>query len=148
MIIVTLPKKINFKRSFMSEPDFKDMEIEDFHFLNGTKILGFDVPVDFPRSEVIYSVETEKGIVVFHHYTSCCERVFLEEAMGDSKSLIGETIVSFQEVSSDDAPAVDYESFTWTFYNIVTTNSDLTLRFLGRSNGYYSERVDLGWVPI
>lgn len=79
-----------------------------------------------------------------YHCQSCCESVELAdfEVHGE---LSGE-IASADEVSLDDT-RVDGEpeymdSCTWTFYNLHTPRGSLNMRWLGESNGYYSESVD------
>lgn len=81
------------------------------------------------------------------HDQDCCEYVRIEDIDGDLDDLLKGPILKAEEVSSSD-PAFykpdtvsDEESFTWTFYKLVNNAGYLTIRWLGTSNGYYSESV-------
>ncbi len=82
-----------------------------------------------------------------YHRDDCCESVNIEDICGDFEDLYGEELVIAEEVSnSTDDPKDGYdESFTWTFYKLVTNKGSVTIRWYGTSNGYYSESVD--FVP-
>ena len=84
------------------------------------------------------------------HFQSCCESVQIEDVIGDVADLQDATVIDARKETSetdpdDRAPDEDNryrESFTWTFYIIQTNKGAATIRWLGESNGYYSESVD------
>lgn len=71
------------------------------------------------------------------HYDDCCERVQLVDVAGDPKDLIGRALAICEETTSVS------ESGTVTWYKFVTMEGSVTLRWLGQSNGFYSESVDV-----
>ena len=80
---------------------------------------------------------------VFYHEQDCCETVRIEEIIGDLKDLTNRKLLQAEEVSNADGPYPRAESYTWTFYKFATNRGSVTVRWLGESNGYYSESVDL-----
>ncbi len=77
------------------------------------------------------------------HSQDCSESVELHDITGDLSDLIGTPILEASERSStDNKPHGDADSWTWTFYELRTIKGSVTLRWLGESNGWYSERVD------
>jgi hypothetical protein len=83
------------------------------------------------------------------HRQDCCESVSLYDvAGGELSDLAGQTVLDAFKTTNRDSDmgvATDF-SFTWTFYTIRTNTHTLTLRWLGESNGYYSEDVDFELV--
>lgn len=78
-----------------------------------------------------------------HHYQDCCESVSIDDITGNLADIVGSPITMADEVSNDDFPAPEYaESYTWTFYKLATVKGYVDVRWLGQSNGYYSESVD------
>lgn len=78
------------------------------------------------------------------HDQSCCETVLIEDVCGDLSDLVGEVLTAEETSNSNDpVPGREYapESYTWTFYRIGTARGLVTVRWLGESNGYYSESV-------
>ena len=95
-------------------------------------------------------IHTECGQeYMFCHSQDCCEHVDLNDFDGDLDDLVGALVISAEEVSNSDEgekPDEYSESWTWTFYKIETDKGGLWMRWLGESNGYYSESVDFVWV--
>ena len=91
--------------------------------------------------------ETAQGErFMFAHQQDCCERVDINDIVGDLQDLVGEPLLLAEEVQGEtplDFNEREYESVTWTFYKFATRKGYVDVRWLGESNGYYSEGVDL-----
>ena len=84
------------------------------------------------------------GEFVFYHSQDCCESVRIEDIGGDISDLVGSPILRAEEASREAAnEETDDYSGTWTFYKFSTIKGNVTVRWLGTSNGYYSESVYL-----
>lgn len=91
---------------------------------------------------------------IFFHEGDCCETVRIEDVCGDLSDLVGSPLFEVEEVSNYEPAAGTSpwetgkrekpdESFSWTFYRFSTVKGTVTVRWLGESNGYYSESVSL-----
>lgn len=80
---------------------------------------------------------------VFYHEQDCCESVTIAEIHGDLSDLVGVPIVVAEVRSEHNEDDSDWESSTWTFYEFRTIKGSVTVRWLGVSNGYYSESVNI-----
>jgi len=89
--------------------------------------------------------ETAEGeVFLFSHYQDCCESERIEDVCGEIQDLVGEPLLLAEEVSGYIGPEPEYaDSYTWTFYKFATRKGYVDVRWLGESNGYYSESVDL-----
>jgi len=111
------------------------------------------VTVNAGKDRVLFVCEDGEAFVAYH-MQACCEEVGIHDILGDVSSLIGSRITrTVENESSNDWPedvpdsreedAEDfYYSFTWTTHRIETASgSVVTFRWLGKSNGAYSESV-------
>lgn len=103
------------------------------------------------EDEVVFELEDGRKFKLYHEQ-DCCESVTINdiEGMIDENHLVDleGSEVLFAEESSNEPPDGEYgESSTWTFYRIGTIKGSVVIRWLGSSNGYYSESVDFRyWV--
>jgi hypothetical protein len=81
---------------------------------------------------------------MFAHSQDCCETVRINDIVGDLQDLVGEPLLISEEVKGATEPDEEhYESYSYTFYKFATRKGYVDVRWLGESNGYYSEGVDL-----
>jgi hypothetical protein len=79
---------------------------------------------------------------VFWHKQDCCESVQVAQVDGDPRDLLGSPLLMAEEATDSKRPD-DGDCTTWTFYKFATVKGYVTVRWLGTSNGYYSEGVSL-----
>jgi hypothetical protein len=92
---------------------------------------------------LVFETATER--FVFYHAQDCCESVDINDIVGDLEDLVGEPLLIAEEVHGATEPDEEhYESYTYTFYKFATRKGYVDVRWLGESNGYYSESVSLG----
>jgi hypothetical protein len=92
--------------------------------------------------EVRFHINNGETLGMFHSQ-DCCERVRLYDKEGEFDTLVGSPILLAEEVSAEwpeDISPLD-ASWTWTFYKLATIKGYVDMRWLGESNGYYSEEV-------
>lgn len=94
--------------------------------------------------EIVIHLDGGDKIYIYHEQ-DCCEHVRIVDIDGDIADLVGGPLVELEVVESADGdPAPDEsESWTWSFLKIGTTNGFVNIRWLGESNGYYSESVEV-----
>jgi hypothetical protein len=92
-------------------------------------------------NELIFKT-TDGETYRMYHDQDCCESVVLDDVVGDLQDLVGSVILVAEEVEGESPADFEaYESYTWTFYKFATRKGYVDLRWLGQSNGYYSESV-------
>jgi hypothetical protein len=88
---------------------------------------------------------------LFTHFQDCCESVDINDIVGDLQDLVGEPLLIAEQVDGE-VPADwddEYtESYTFTFYKFATRKGYVDVRWLGESNGYYGEGVDLCHIKL
>jgi len=122
----------------------------DFSELVGKKIISVEREryhgdydyAGYLAEEIIFGISDGSEYKMFHEQ-DCCESVTVKEVDNDLQKLVGATVLVAECVKNDQQEADDGDTFTWTFYKLVTDRADyFTISWMGESNGYYSESVD------
>ncbi|WP_417737245.1 hypothetical protein [Rosistilla oblonga] len=98
------------------------------------------IDTDEKNNEIMLTTESGKVIKIFHDQ-DCCETVAIEDAEGEWHKLFGKVLV---EASRDEKQSeCDYGSKTETTLKFRVDGATVISRWIGESNGYYSESVDI-----
>ena len=110
-----------------------------FSSLNGLDIVEVD-GLSVGSDEVTFKTLCGRQFKMYHNQ-DCCEDVSIDDVCGDVGDIIGLVISAEERESEGDEGEYD-ETSTWTFYDIQTSKGSVNIKWLGSSNGYYSESVD------
>lgn len=96
-------------------------------------------------NETLRFIATDGAVYRLYHSQDCCESVAIEDITGSLDDLVGVPLLMADCVDNDPPPLAEGEyapeSYTWTFYKFGTLKGYVDVRWLGTSNGYYSESV-------
>ena len=117
----------------------------NFSILKGLTITSIDGLED-DSAEVIFTTSEGRRFEMSHSQ-DCCERVSIEDVCGDVNDLLNSPILLAEKETSDEDPVdvnKEYHDdlYCWTFYKLSTFKGDVTIRWYGESNGYYSVSVN------
>jgi len=158
--MLTEEAKKNFYESLESGSSiWTSTEIIPFNVLINQIIWNIHIVYNTNYDQIIF--ETAKAFYVMGHARLCCEEVFIKEIDGDFKDLLNTPILKAEESSSSadldtdldeddevcDEGGAGVYSATWTFYKLATIKGYVDISWIGKSNGYYSESVDLYYYP-
>jgi hypothetical protein len=117
--------------------------------MKGLTVLSVKRTKEKYDDSITFSMSNGKSYKMFHKQ-DCCEGVNITSIVGDLESLIGSPIiVAREETDSEGSPADEQgpeymdDSHTWTTYWFETETAKVRIRWLGTSNGYYSESVEI-----
>jgi hypothetical protein len=117
----------------------KIMDVEQLDLVNETL-----THIDVAKDEVLLTTKSGRQIRLYHSQ-DCCESVLLEDIEGNIFSLIGAALTRCEtQIEKDQPPKPEWNS-SWTRTKFIfSTDSDtVILKWIGESNGYYSESVDI-----
>jgi len=99
-----------------------------------------------PTEMLLFHTTTGEVYKMYHHQ-DCCEEVVIEDICGDLDDLVGTPIFLAEESCNEDERYAEKQNGvndgeTWTFYRFATNKGYVTIRWVGGSNGWYSEKVE------
>ena len=97
--------------------------------------------IDVSDDTVMMTTKSGRQIMLYHSQ-GCCESVSILSTDGEWRELIGKPLLIVEE-EIDGSAACDYGSKTETTFTFGVDGATVINRWIGESNGYYSESVDI-----
>lgn len=96
--------------------------------------------VEAGSEEVVFETSEGPRYQLFHQQ-DCCESVVIREVEGDVSKLSGIVLDAVERPGTEPPGFNPSDSYTLTDFIIRTKDAIVTFKWLGESNGYYSESV-------
>lgn len=103
----------------------------------------------YDSNDALFFKTADGEFYIMTHAQECCENVYIDDVCGDFTDLLNEKILTAEELNNDypvDEECIEEcieDTYTWSFYHLATFHGDVTIRWFGTSNGYYSESANL-----
>jgi hypothetical protein len=100
------------------------------------------VDIDREKDQILLTTRSGRQFLI-HHEQDCCETVEIVGQDGCFIRLVGKTIVEAREIAIDTTKDDSYGTETTTTLIFRVDGETVISRWVGDSNGYYSESVDI-----
>jgi hypothetical protein len=84
---------------------------------------------------------TSHQVILIRHVRECEEEVYIANDTESLSNIVGSYLREIRVTT--EKKSLENVSTTWTFVNIQTDKDSCNLRWVGESNGYYSETVQV-----
>lgn len=99
--------------------------------------------IDAGGDEIMLTTQSGRKIRIFHSQ-DCCESVSIEGIDGELHKLVGKVLIdTSEEIDRENNPPEYPDSWTRTIHTFKVDDATVIVRWMGESNGYYSESVDI-----
>ncbi len=100
------------------------------------------VDIDREKDQILLTTRSGRNFLVYHKQ-DCCETVAISGQDGSFDKLIGKPIVEARDITVDTSEEAAGSSQTTTILVFRVDDQTVISRWIGDSNGYYSESVDI-----
>ena len=100
------------------------------------------VDIDREENQILLTTRSGRKFLVYHEQ-DCCESVRMVGQNGSFDELIGKPIVEARDFAVDTSEEATDSSQTTTTLVFRVDDQTVISRWIGDSNGYYSESVDI-----